>query len=149
MRVNGCFATSPRFVRKSLHDFVAALVTQEGKDKDVATPTASADTSIFLRAIAELALPRGRNRHLVYSVVIRHCECFRLARLRRCAAGEASAKQSQALPLRLLHQPHTTRLPRNDVRPRVHALSFPDVLSLHLLYCFPDLYCTQLWFVIN
>jgi hypothetical protein len=38
---------------------------QEGKDEGVATLTASADSSIFLRVSAELALPLGRNRHLV------------------------------------------------------------------------------------
>jgi hypothetical protein len=41
------------------------LSLQEGKDKGVATLTASADSSMFLRLSAELALPLGRNRHLV------------------------------------------------------------------------------------
>jgi hypothetical protein len=62
-------ATAPRFVRELLHVFVAALVTfRRGKDEGVATLTASADSSIFLRVSVELALPIGRNRHLVNSL---------------------------------------------------------------------------------
>ena len=49
----------------------------------MATLTASADTSIFLRTIAELALPCGRNRHLVNSltVVIARRVCVRRSNL--------------------------------------------------------------------
>ena len=49
---------------------------RRGTEKGVATLTASADTSIFLHAIAELALPRGRNRHLVNSPKRAHALCF-------------------------------------------------------------------------
>jgi hypothetical protein len=95
------------------------LSLQEGKDKGVATLTASADSSIFRRVPAALALPLGRNRHLVNSMICRHCERF-------------PAKQSP-------HQDRIasslSRAPRNDIDQRVHALSFPDVLPIHLLLC--------------
>ena len=52
------------------------LSLQEGKDKGVATLTASADSSIFLRVFTELALPLGRNRHLVNSLARVHALSF-------------------------------------------------------------------------
>jgi len=64
------YATTPRFVREFLRVLSRRLSLQEGKDKGVATLTASADSSIFLRVSAELALPLGRNRHLVNSPTV-------------------------------------------------------------------------------